>query len=181
MAITSSFQLQIAHRLKHWIVDFLSFKMVYSMHQLAFRKCSKSGWYDCHQEYALWQILFASCPCIPDLLMAKDFQALVLHVSDLPIALPKIPHNSPQSRIALVIKKAIKIPKLNTNWLEVLAKVLNLLIGLKGNNYYSKVFKRVNYKLWNSTFWIVISYVGLTLCSNLIMSKGLDQLGVKIA
>ena len=38
----------------------------------------------------------------------------------------------------------------------MLAKVLNMLIGLKGNNYYSKVFKRVNYKLWNSTFWVVI-------------------------
>ena len=43
--------------------------------------------------------------------MAKDFKALVLHVLELPIALPKIPHNSPQSRIALVIKKAIKTPK----------------------------------------------------------------------
>ena len=27
-----------------------------------------------------------------------------------------------------------------------------MLIGLKSNNYYSKVFKIVNYKLWNSTF-----------------------------
>ena len=158
MAVTSSFQLRIVHHLKHWIFDFLSFKMVYRMHQLAFRKCSKSGWYDCHQEYVLWQILFASSPCISDLLMEKDFQALVLHVSELPIALPKIPHNSPQSQIALVIKKAIKIPKLNTYWLEVLANVLNMLIGLKGNNYYSKVFKRVNYKLWNSTFSVVIKY-----------------------
>ncbi|RVW62819.1 hypothetical protein CK203_066067 [Vitis vinifera] len=40
-------------------------------------------------------------PCIPDLLMEKDFKASILHVSELPIALPKIPHNSPQSRIAL--------------------------------------------------------------------------------
>ncbi|KAL6313434.1 hypothetical protein AAG906_003706 [Vitis piasezkii] len=48
-------------------------------------------------------ILFASSPCIPDLLMEKDFKAFVLHVSKLPIALPKIPHNSPQSRIALKI------------------------------------------------------------------------------
>ena len=53
-------------------------------------------------------------------------------------------------------QKAIKTSKLNTNWLEVLAKVLNMLIRLKGNNYYSKVFKRVNYKLSNSTFWVVI-------------------------
>ena len=33
-----------------------------------------------------------------------------------------------------------------------------MLIGLKGDNYYSKVFKRVNYKLWNNTFWVVIKY-----------------------
>ena len=52
MAATSSFQFRIAHRLKHWIVDFLSFEMVYSLHHLDFRKCSKSGCYDCHQEYA---------------------------------------------------------------------------------------------------------------------------------
>ena len=50
MAATSSFQLRIAHRLKNWIVDFLSFEMVYSMHHLDFRKCPKSGCYDCHQE-----------------------------------------------------------------------------------------------------------------------------------
>ena len=30
-------------------------------------------------------------------------------------------------------------------------------IELKGNNYYSRVFKRVNYKLQNSTFWVVIN------------------------
>nr|CAN79688.1 hypothetical protein VITISV_018577 [Vitis vinifera] len=86
MAATSSFQLRIVHRLKHWIVDFLSFEMVYNMYQLDSRKCSKSGCYDCHQEYASWQILFTFSPCIPDSLLANDFQAL-----------PKIPHNSPQS------------------------------------------------------------------------------------
>ena len=53
-------------------------------------------------------------------------------------------------------QKAIKTPKLNTNWLELIARVLSMLIGLKGNNYYSKVFKRVNYKLSNNTFWVVI-------------------------
>ena len=47
-------------------------------------------------------------PCIPDLLMAKDFKASVLHVSELSIALPWIPKNSPQSWIALVIKKLSK-------------------------------------------------------------------------
>ena len=32
-------------------------------------------------------------------------------------------------------------------------------IELKGNNYYSKVFKRVKYKLSNSTFWVVIKWL----------------------
>ena len=100
-AISSSFQLQIVHGLKRWILDFLSFEMVYSMHQLDLKKCSKSGCYDCHQEYASWQILFTFSPCIPDLLLANDFQAL-----------PKIPQHSPQSWIALVIKLLTKTPKL---------------------------------------------------------------------
>nr|CAN66881.1 hypothetical protein VITISV_009134 [Vitis vinifera] len=43
MAVTPSFQLQIVPRLKHWIVEFLSFETTYSMHKLDFRKCSKSG------------------------------------------------------------------------------------------------------------------------------------------
>ena len=51
-----------------------------------------------------------------------------------------------------------KNTKAYTIWLEIIAKVLNMLIGLKGNNYYSKVFKRFNYKLSNSTFWVVINY-----------------------
>ena len=41
-------------------------------------------------------------------------------------------------------------------WLKSLSRVLNMPIELKRNNYYSKVFKRVNYKLWNSTFLVVI-------------------------
>ena len=47
-------------------------------------------------------------PCILDLLMAKDFKASTLHVYELSIALPWIPKNSPQSWIALVIKKLSK-------------------------------------------------------------------------
>ncbi|RVW23231.1 hypothetical protein CK203_100424 [Vitis vinifera] len=50
MAATSSFQLRIVYRLKHWIVDFLSFKMVYSMHQLDLRKFSKSGYLQVKEE-----------------------------------------------------------------------------------------------------------------------------------
>ena len=35
---------------EHWIVDFLSFETTYSIHKLNSRKCSKSGWHDCHLE-----------------------------------------------------------------------------------------------------------------------------------
>ena len=68
------------------------------------------------------------------------------------ILLAWIPNNSPQFHICFDDQKAIKTPKLNTFLLELIARVLNMLIGLKGDNYYSKVFKRVNYKLSNSTF-----------------------------
>ena len=54
-------------------------------------------------------------------------------------------------------QKAIKTPKLNTIWLELIARVLNMLIELKCDNYYSKVFIRVYYKLSNRTFWVVIN------------------------
>ena len=47
MAVNSSFQLQIAYRLKYWIFDFLSFEMVYSMYKMDFGKCSKSAQEDC--------------------------------------------------------------------------------------------------------------------------------------
>ena len=40
-----------------------------------------------------------------------------------------------------------KNTKTYTKWLEIIVMVLNMLVGLKGNNYYSKVFKIVNYKL----------------------------------
>ena len=51
----------------------------------------------------------------------------------------------------------IKNTKTYTIWLEMITRVLNMPIELKGNNYYSKEFKRVNYKLSNSTFWVVIN------------------------
>ena len=104
------------------------------------------------------RFLFASPPCIPDLLMAKDFKASVLHVFELSICFA-----IDSKELSSILdcfgdkKKAIKNTKTYTIWLEMLAKVLNMLIGLKGNNYYSKVFKRVNYKLSNSTFWVVFT------------------------
>ena len=41
-AITSSFQIQITHRLKHWTPDFLSFETEYGMHNLSSIKCFKN-------------------------------------------------------------------------------------------------------------------------------------------
>ena len=157
MAVTPSFQLWIMHHLKRWIANFPSFKMKYSMHKLSSKKCSKSGWQWLSSKILHGRFLFASPPCISDLLMAKDFKALVLHVSKLSIAFPWIPKNSPQSWIALVIKLLTKNTKTYTKWLEMIAKVLNMLIGLTGDKYCLKVFKRVNYKLSNNTFWVVIN------------------------
>ena len=67
-------------------------------------------------------------------------------------------------------KKAIKTPKLNTIWLELIVRVLNMLIGLKCDNYYSKVFKRVNYNLSNNTFWVVIR-ISLEKCKGCLEPK----------
>ena len=66
MAVTPSFQLRIVHHLKNWIVDFLIFETTYSMHKLDFRKCSKSGWHECHQEcfmadFSLLLLAFRIC------------------------------------------------------------------------------------------------------------------------
>ena len=42
-----------------------------------------------------------------------------------------------------------KNTKTYTIWLEMIAKVINMLIGLKGNNYYSKCLKELitSYKI----------------------------------
>ena len=48
--------------------------------------------------------------------------------------------------------KAIKKHQNLTQLLETIARVPNMLVELKGNNYYSKVLKRANYKLQNSMF-----------------------------
>ena len=143
MAVTPSFQLWIMHCLKHSIVDFLSFEMTYSMHKLDSRKCSKSGWHDWHQECfmanfsllplfafriclwqrtsKLWFFMFLSFP-----LLCHGFQITLLNLG------------------LLWWSKSYQNTKTYTIWLEMIARVLNMLIGLKVNNYYSKVFKRVN-------------------------------------
>ena len=46
-----------------------------------------------------------------------------------------------------MIKKLPKTPKLAKNLLVTLARFLNVSIELKSINYYSKVFKTVNFML----------------------------------
>ena len=61
-------------------------------------------------------------PCILDFLMAKDFKASALHVSEISIALPWIPNNSPESQICFGDQKAIKTPKINTFFIRIHCK-----------------------------------------------------------
>ena len=114
MAVTPSFQLRIAHCLKNWIVDFLSFEMVYRMYKMDFRKCSKSAKEDCSCCPLFSSLCFSSLFCAFLAYFerlwkrAMELQSFVLHEFELFIALPWIPNNSPQSQIALVIKKLSK-------------------------------------------------------------------------
>ena len=138
MAVTPSFQLWIANRLKHWIVDFLSFETTYSMHKLNSKKCSKSGWYDCHQEcfmldFSLFPLLaFRIC------LWQRTLKLQSLSSSCFWVFHCFAMDSKYLSSISDCFgdKKAIKTPKLNTIWLELNARVLNMLIGLKCDNYY---------------------------------------------
>ena len=74
MDVTPSFQVRIMHRLKNWIANFSRFETMYSIHKLRSRKCSKSGWQWLSSRMLHGRFLFASPPCIPDLLMEKDFK-----------------------------------------------------------------------------------------------------------
>ena len=75
LALTPSFQLWIVHHLKHWIANFPRFETTYSIHKLSSRKCSKSGWQWLSSRMLHGRFLFASPPCIPDLLMEKEYKA----------------------------------------------------------------------------------------------------------
>ena len=103
---------------------------------------------------------FDSLPCTLDL-FGKGFEALQNLDSLCNLASILLCHGLyqvlPHSWLVLMIKKLSKTSKLSKNWLVTLARVLNVPIELKGNKYYSKVFKRVYKKLWKSTFWAVIS------------------------
>ena len=151
MAITSSFQLRFAHCLKRWTPDFPRFKTIYSVYKMDSRKFSKcvlqllSSWIS-----SCLIPLFVFPPCILDLLLAKDYKAPKLGFF-MQMSFHLLCHglykDLPHLRLLWWSKSYKKTPKLNTIWLETIARVLNIPIELKGNNYYSKVFKRVNYQL----------------------------------
>ena len=94
-------------------------------------------------------------PCILDW-FGKGFKALQNLDSSCNLASILLCHGLyqvlPHSWLVLMIKKLSKTSKLAKNWLVTLARVLNVPIELKGNKYYSKVFKRVYKKLEKSTF-----------------------------
>ena len=59
-------------------------------------------------------------------------------------------------------------------------------IELKGLNYYSKVFKRINYRLSNNTFWVVISEGRLFdwdngFCTLTMLAEGDSEVSLKEA
>ena len=119
VAVTSSFQLRITHRLKHQILDFLSFEMVYKNVENGLREVLQK----CKRRLQLAFLCFLHSVFPFSLLLslhsferlwqrAMKLQSLVLHEFELPKALPWIPNNSPQSWIVLVIKLLTKTPKL---------------------------------------------------------------------
>ena len=147
MARTSSFQLWFAHCLKRWTPDFLSFETIYSIYTMDSRKCFKfflkllSFWIS----HSMWRFRNAIRNCLMlDFSLCFSSLLLLIGLENYCQGLNKI---LPHSWLASMIKKLPKTPKLAKNWLVTLAKVLNVPIELKGNNYYSKVFKRVYKKL----------------------------------
>ena len=98
-------------------------------------------------------------PCILWTTKAKDYEApklgFFINLS-FPKALPWTIYSSPSFINCFGEHKAIKKHQNSTQLLETIARVPNMLIELKGNNYYSRLFKRANYKLQNSMFWLVI-------------------------
>ena len=91
-----------------------------------------------------------SLPCTLDW-FGKGFEALQNLDSSCNLASILICHGLyqvlPHSWLVLMTKKLSKTSKLAKNWLVTLARVFNVPIELKGNKYYSKVFKRVYKKL----------------------------------
>ena len=142
-----------------------------------FWKCSKSAKEDCSCRPLFSSLCFSSLRCsflayFERLWQrAMKLQSLVLHEFELPKSLPWTIYSSPSFLDCFGDQITNKNTKTYTIWLEMIARVLNMLIGLKSNNYYSKVFKRINYRLSNSTFWVVITPPNRHIASPLAMKE----------
>ena len=155
MAITSSFQLRFKSCLKRWIDDFPSFETTYSIYELDSKKCSK-----CVQQLLSSWILhvrFVSLFSLLALMICFWQRTIKLQSLGFSCKWASNCFAMDSKELSSILdcfgdQNTIKNTKTYTIWLETIAKVLNMLIELKGNNYYSKVFKRVNYKLQNNTF-----------------------------
>ena len=90
------------------------------------------------------RVHMAAVGCAPIWICGPDALRWCIQTPCPGILLAWIPKNSPQSHIALVIKKLSKHQNLTHFLLELIARVLNMPIELKSDNYYSKVYKRVN-------------------------------------
>ena len=154
------------------VAKFISFERLAKFLHLSFTRlakfctgCEIHSWEPCSLSYSLysfeafriamrncWMLDFFSysLPCIVDW-FGKSFEALQNLDSSCNLASIFLCHGLyqvlPHSWLVLMIRKLSKTPKLAKNWLVTLARVLNVPIELKGNKYYSKVFKRVYNKL----------------------------------
>ena len=115
MDITSLFQLWFAHCLKHWTPDFPSFEAIYSMYKMDPRKWSKM----CPAAALLLNFfMLDSSLCFSSLDswfgFSKGLQsskAWILHVNELPFALPWIIQSSPSILDCIGDQKSIKNTK----------------------------------------------------------------------
>ena len=75
MAVTLSFQLRIVHRLKHWIVNFLSFEKNIECMNWTSGSAPKVADMTVIKNMLHDRFLFASPPCIPDFAYGKGLQS----------------------------------------------------------------------------------------------------------
>ena len=106
-------------------------------------------------DFALRNALFSSIlllivlatPCQVWQGFLKCFKARILHVIDLQLALPQLAQNSPSILAYFSDKKATKNTKTYQKLVSNICQVLNMPIGIKRSNYYSKVLNTIKFKL----------------------------------
>ena len=149
MAITSSFQLRFAHHLKHWIADFPSFEIIYSMYTIDSRKFSKFIlqllFFWISHSMSRFRIAMRNCFILDFFLWFSSLHLLI----GLEAYFQEFHKILPHPWLASTIKKPPKLAKI---WLKTFARVLNVPIELKGINYYSKCLKEFITSYKNALF-----------------------------